>query len=443
MARPRPKGRFIMSIALRRAFAAGVVLLALAPALALALAALLAVAAPATATEPAPDFRAAALATGDEVALADFRGEVVLLNGWATWCGPCREEMPLLQRLSDDYAGDGLRVVGVSVDRAGADAEVAAFVAEHDISFSILRDPRNGFARGFGARGLPETVLIGRDGTIVHRWRGPLTGDGGDRAAIEAALAGSAPAPAPPVAAIGIPLAFAAGVLSFLSPCVLPLVPTYAAIVGGVGLGELAASGKAAGGTAERARARRAVLINGVLFVAGFGIVFVALGVGASVLGGALAEHRVWIGRAGGVVLALLGLHLLGVLKLPWADRAARLNVANRPAGRVGAFLVGVAFGAGWTPCVGPALAGILTLSAATASVWQGVGLLSAYALGLAVPFLLAAVALDRFVAGSRRLGPWLPRLQRASGVLVLLIAVLLLTDSLSRLAELTARVGL
>ncbi len=151
-------------------------------------------------------------------------------------------------------------------------------------------------------------------------------------------------------------------------------------------------------------------------------------------------DYRVWIARIGGVILAILGLHLLGLLKIPFADRTVRLDIANRPTGRIGIFLIGIAFGAGWTPCIGPALAGILTLAATTASVGEGVKLLAIYSLGLAIPFLLATAALDRFLIGSSRLRRWLPRLQQASGVLILLVAFILLTDSMTRLVEMASR---
>lgn len=384
--------------------------------------------------EPAPAYAAASL-DGGEVTLADLRGDVVLLNAWATWCKPCREEMPVLEQLHQRYGNEGLRVVGVSIDRGDADAKVREFAANAGVTFTLLRDPRNAFSRTFRTTGVPETLLIGRDGEILSRWKGPLDGGDADRAAIEAALAGTAASPPPAAARIAVPVAFAAGLLSFLSPCVLPLIPTYAAVVTGMSFADLGSSSPQA-----RARARRATMTNGVVFVAGFSLVFIALGASATLLGGFLADNRVWISRVGGVVLAVLGLHLLGVLRLPFADRTVRVDVANRPTGAAGTFLVGIAFGAGWTPCIGPALAGILTLSAASASVGQGVGLLAVYSLGLAVPFLLATAALDRFVAGSRRIGPWLPRLQQASGALVLVLAALLLTDSLSRLAELAAR---
>ena len=198
----------------------------------------------------------------------------------------------------------------------------------------------------------------------------------------------------------------------------------------GMSISELAAQGQE-----ERRKARRATLVHGLLFVAGISLVFIALGASATLIGGALSEHRVWLSRIGGVILAILGLHLLGLLKLPFADRDFRLGMSSKRAGYAGTFAIGVAFGAGWTPCIGPALAGILTLAASAADAGQGVLLLAVYSLGLAVPFLLATVLLDQFLARSPQVRAWLPKLQVASGVLVLLLAVLLLTDSFGRLA--------
>jgi cytochrome c-type biogenesis protein len=226
-------------------------------------------------------------------------------------------------------------------------------------------------------------------------------------------------------------VAFAAGLLSFLSPCVFPLIPTYAAIISGLSLNELRDPSPEA-----RKRARRASMTNGVLFVLGFTLVFITLGASATLLGGWLQEYRVWIARAGGVLLAILGLHLLGLLRLPFAERDMRVHMQRLPSGAVGIFVIGVAFGAGWTPCIGPALASILTLAAADASVGQGIGLLAIYSAGLAIPFLLTTAALDRFTTGAPRIRRWMPRLQQASGVLILLIAALLITDSLTRLNE-------
>ena len=385
--------------------------------------------------EPAPAYAAATLDGSGELSLDDLRGEVVLLNGWATWCQPCREEMPLLQQLQDEYGDQGLRVVGVSIDRGEAAGKIEQFAADTGVTFTLLHDPRNAFSRTFRTTGVPETLLIGRDGDVLYRWKGPLHGGEADRQTIQAALDGTASGITAPVAQVAIPVAFVAGLLSFLSPCVLPLIPTYAGVITGLSMKELSSSAPEA-----RQRIRHATFTNGLLFVAGFSAVFIALGASATLLGGWLVEYRVWIARIGGVILLVLGLHLLGLLRIPWLDRTVRVETASQRTGGAGAFVIGVAFGAGWTPCIGPALAGILTIAAATASVREGVTLLAVYSLGLAIPFLGATFALDRFISSSGRFRRWLPRLQQASGVLVLIVAVLLLTDSMTRLAELAAR---
>ena len=383
----------------------------------------------------APDFEATALDTGEEVSLADLRGDVVLLNTWATWCTPCKDEMPWLETLHERYAGQGLQIVGVSIDRSGLDDSVRGYADDLGVTFSIWRDPSNRFARTFETTGVPETLLIGRDGEVLYRWKGALVEDNADDLAlIEDALAGTvteASQVTSTVARVGIPVAFAAGLLSFLSPCVFPLIPTYAAVISGMSFAELRSTD-----AQTKRRARRATAINGLLFVLGFTTVFMIFGASATALGGWLQEYRIWIARIGGVLLAVLGLHLLGLLRLPFADRTVKMDLGGRSYGRAGTFLIGVAFGAGWTPCIGPALASILTIAAADATVREGVGLLAIYSLGLAVPFLLATVLVDKFMTESSRFRAWLPRVQKASGVLVLLIAVLLLTDSLSRLNE-------
>jgi cytochrome c-type biogenesis protein len=387
------------------------------------------------AADDAPAFSATALDGGDDVSLADLRGEVVLLNTWATWCTPCKDEMPWLQTLSERYGGQGLQVIGVSIDRKGQDDAVRSYADDLGVTFPIWRDASNRFARTFETTGVPETLLIGRDGQVLSRWKGPLTVDNpADLTLIEEALARTvtdAGQVTSTVARVGIPVAFAAGVLSFLSPCVFPLVPTYAAIISGMSFAELRSQDRA-----TKRRARRATFTNGLLFVLGFTLVFMTFGASATALGSWLQEYRIWIARIGGVFLAILGLQLLGLLRLPVADRTVRLELGGRSFGRAGAFLIGVAFGAGWTPCIGPALASILTIAAVDATVREGVGLLAIYSLGLAVPFLLATVLVDRFMSESSRFRIWLPRVQRASGVLVLLIAVLLLTNSMSRLNE-------
>lgn len=233
-------------------------------------------------------------------------------------------------------------------------------------------------------------------------------------------------------AELGIVAAFAGGMLSFLSPCVFPLVPSYLSFVTGMGVEELEA------GTP---RVRRTALVHSALFVVGFSLVFMALGASASYVGQALRDYQVWIARVGGVLVVLFGLHLLGVTPVRWLQRERRVHLQRKPVGYAGSVAVGVAFGAGWTPCIGPVLGGILTLAATREGLAEGVALLGVYSAGLAVPFLLAAVGLSRYLAASRRFRRHIRWVERGSGVLLLLVGVLLLSGQFTALAAWGARI--
>src|SRR5918992_5310995 len=181
---------------------------------------------------------------------------------------------------------------------------------------------------------------------------------------------------------IGVVTAFAAGVISFLSPCVLPLVPGYVSFVAGSSLEELR------DGAAPRLRA----LLLAATFVLGFSVVFVAFGASATALGTLLLSYKVELGVIAGVVVILFGLHLLGLTPLRLMNQEARFHVESSGGRAAGAFLLGIAFAFGWTPCIGPVLGAILTLGASTADVAKGATLLAVYSLGLGLPFLLAAL---------------------------------------------------
>jgi cytochrome c-type biogenesis protein len=223
-------------------------------------------------------------------------------------------------------------------------------------------------------------------------------------------------------ASLGLALAFSAGLLSFVSPCVLPLIPSYLTFVTGVGFDDLGSS-------------RRAALVHALLFVLGFTLIFVALGASATALGRVLIAYRVWITRLGGALVVLFGLYLLGVVRVALFDRERRVHLANKPVGYLGTVLVGIAFGAGWTPCLGPILGAILTYTAATADLSRGLPLLLAYSLGLALPFLLAAVAVERFLETVTKLRPHLARVSQVSGVLLVLVGGMMMLDYFTVLA--------
>src|SRR5262252_4555042 len=185
---------------------------------------------------------------------------------------------------------------------------------------------------------------------------------------------------------VAFTVAFGAGLASFLSPCVLPLIPSYVTFITGMTLDDVP-------------RARRVAFVHAVLFVVGFSLIFLALGASATLVGRLLITYRVWISRVGGLLVLAFGLYLLGVFNLGIFARERRIHLSDKPLGLFGTVLVGIAFGAGWTPCIGPILGSILTYAATQAQVSRGVALLGAYSLGLAVPFVLAAVAVERFLA--------------------------------------------
>jgi cytochrome c-type biogenesis protein len=222
--------------------------------------------------------------------------------------------------------------------------------------------------------------------------------------------------------AVGPAVAFAAGFLSFLSPCVLPLVPSYLGFLGGMTL---------EGTNGRRYRA----MGHALLFVAGFSLVFILLGAGATALGASLRFHKLLLARAGGVLIILFGLYTLGLLPIALFDRERRFRLDEKPAGYFGSAVIGMVFAAGWTPCIGPILGAILTLAGSSGEVSHGMLLLAAYSAGLAVPFLIAAAALDAFRSWFQRVRRWIPWFHRASGVLLVAVGVLLVTGEFTRLA--------
>lgn len=224
---------------------------------------------------------------------------------------------------------------------------------------------------------------------------------------------------------VGILIAVTAGLLSFLSPCVLPLVPSYLSFVTGMTLDDLQEGGD-----------RRAVLVHSLLFVSGFTLVFLVMGASASFLGQFFILYRDWLARLGGVIILVFGLHLLGVFRITALLRERRVQLSDKPAGHMGTLAVGAAFGAGWTPCIGPILGAILGLAGTSDTVWQGTGLLLAYSAGLAIPFLVAALALDWFLRAFRRFRRWIPVVEKASGLLLIFLGVLLITGRFALLAS-------
>ncbi|MEE8187897.1 MAG: cytochrome c biogenesis protein CcdA [Kiloniellales bacterium] len=223
--------------------------------------------------------------------------------------------------------------------------------------------------------------------------------------------------------------AFLAGLLSFVSPCVLPLVPPYLCFLGGMTLDQLAEQ------QATRNPAARRVIYAALAFVLGFTTVFVALGAGASVIGGALTQNLDWLAQVAGAVIILLGLHFMGLFRILPLMREARFHLAERPAGLIGAYVIGLAFAFGWTPCVGPVLAVILFVAGSEDSVIYGASLLGVYSLGIGVPFLAAAFFAQPFMRFMSRFRRHLGRVEQVTGGLLVLTGVLFITGSMTDMA--------
>lgn len=229
-------------------------------------------------------------------------------------------------------------------------------------------------------------------------------------------------------------LAFLAGVLSFLSPCVLPLAPSYLTFVTGMSVDELSEGNAPA--------ARRQAVTHALLFVGGFALVFTLLGATATALGSAARGALPLIQQVGGVAIAIMGLVLLGVLRIPALARERRVHLARRPAGRIGTVLAGVAFGAGWTPCIGPVLASILLLAGMQPSVLEGTLLLAAYSVGLGVPFLLLALSFHWVLTRLRLVRGQVRTIERVAGALLVIVGLLLASGQFARLTAFLAGFG-
>jgi cytochrome c-type biogenesis protein len=221
-----------------------------------------------------------------------------------------------------------------------------------------------------------------------------------------------------------LPLAaFVAGLVSFLSPCVLPLVPGYASLISGAGVEEL---------KSRDSQLLRRVVLQSVMFILGFSVVFITLGALSTSVGQLLAHYKSTLAQVAGVVIILFGLHLTGIFRINALYADKRLHGVKGGASPWGAFAIGFAFAFGWTPCVGPILAVILTFAAEQDTVWKGVGLLAIYSAGLAVPFLLTSLLMERFLVFYKRFLGYMHALEMLSGGLMIILGVLLVMGRFS-----------
>ncbi|MCP9451988.1 MAG: cytochrome c biogenesis protein CcdA [Nitrospira sp.] len=235
---------------------------------------------------------------------------------------------------------------------------------------------------------------------------------------------------------ISLVAAFSAGLLSFVSPCVLPLVPSYISYITGLSVEQLM-------NASERDKFKKAIVLNSLLFIMGFSVVFIAFGASASFIGQMLVAYQDYIRRGGGILIVLFGLYLLGILNLRFLKTERRFQFRRRPAGYAGSFLVGVAFAAGWTPCVGPVLGSILLYASTSDSLLSGVVLLTCYSLGLGLPLFLTALGVDRFLAYFKGVRTYLWGVSTVSGLLLVAVGVMIYANSLTMVTSFLERYGI
>ena len=225
---------------------------------------------------------------------------------------------------------------------------------------------------------------------------------------------------------ITFPAAFAAGLLSFLSPCVLPLIPAYFSFITGMGLDEL---------TTDKREIRRKVIVSTLAYVAGFSLVFILLGASASFLGGMVSRYSHLIRYVGGGVVLIFGLHLLGVINIKAFQFEKRVHLKEKPLHLFGTFLIGMAFAAGWTPCIGPMLGSILIVASSQDTVSQGIALLAVYSAGLAIPFILMSVFINSMMTVMAKTRKYIGMVHKISGALLVALALLLIFDKIALLS--------
>ncbi len=231
-------------------------------------------------------------------------------------------------------------------------------------------------------------------------------------------------------------IAFSAGFLSFISPCVLPLVPSYLAYITGLSLEELTQAD-------QDRRVRWTTIKNSCLFILGFSTVFILIGASATAIGQLLLTYQQIIRQIGGILIVLFGLYIIGVLKLLFLMAEKRVHLHQKPAGRIGTFLVGVAFAAGWTPCVGPILGTILLYASTADSILQGIWLLTFYSLGLGLPLFLISLGLNTFLNYSWQFRSYMRSVSVISGLFLIAVGVMIFTNSLSTLTAILTRYGI
>ncbi len=235
---------------------------------------------------------------------------------------------------------------------------------------------------------------------------------------------------------ISFTLAFLAGMASFLSPCVMPLIPSYVSYITGISFTDLKEG-------ENRSRIRKITFINSLSFIIGFSTVFISLGAGSSFLGGLLVRYQDVLRIGGGILIIIFGLFIAGIINIRFLMREKIIEIKEKPAGVVGSFLIGMAFAAGWTPCIGPILGSILLYASAKGSAGYGIQLLAIYSLGLGIPFLISSMAINMFLSYSKKIQRYMRIIMLLSGIILIAFGILLITNSTGILIRYIPDIGI
>ncbi len=366
---------------------------------------------------------------GKAVPLSTFQGKTVLINFWATWCLPCLKEIPLFNELHKKLEPRGFLVVGINI----WDDPVKArqWATQKGVAYPILFG-YDATANAFGGiQGLPVSFLVDAQGTIRKKY---YAIDESQLAAFEGEITGlletgNLDKKPQGVNQIGLLTAFLAGILSFLSPCVLPLIPSYISFITGISYEEFTQPEKLSSKT------RWYTLLHASLFVAGFSLIFLILGASATYVGSFFITYRAWLERIVGIVIVLFGLQISGLLNFRFLLQEKKLHLERKPMGYLGTVLVGFSFGIGWTPCIGPILGSILGFAATLGNLWGGILLLAFYSLGMGIPFLLSALAVQSFFHYFKKIRRYIPTITFVSGMFLVLVGVLIFSGYFVKLA--------
>lgn len=227
---------------------------------------------------------------------------------------------------------------------------------------------------------------------------------------------------------VSVIVALSAGIISFLSPCILPLIPSYIAFITGVSIEELSLE--------ENLRqVRKKVIANSLMFILGFSLIFIALGASATFLGQFLAQNIRWFEIIGGAVVILFGIHFAGIFRLRFLDKEKKVHLKKKPLGYLGTCLVGIAFGAGWMPCVGPILGSILTMAATTQNILKGIILLAFYSIGIGLPFFISGLIIHKFFEYFKTIRKYFKIITIIGGILLIIVGILLISGYFSSMS--------